>query len=177
MGGCHRGIVSGGSRRFNLGEPPCVWWIGSERGGGCWLGGCYGGVGLRWDSCPARWPRQAGLAPSARPRLLAANSSLLDISLHSLTTLPSSHPPKMFTRGARPALTVARTASKQQQAGMATLKEIDQRCVSVARPSRSSIRQSRPATLPLPQRAQTSPTHARIPGATGADSSMHTELC
>jgi F-type H+-transporting ATPase subunit gamma len=37
----------------------------------------------------------------------------------------------MFTRGARPALTVARTASKQQQAGMATLKEIDQRLKSV----------------------------------------------
>ncbi|WOO79804.1 ATP synthase subunit gamma, mitochondrial [Vanrija pseudolonga] len=36
----------------------------------------------------------------------------------------------MFTRGVRPALTVARVA-RQQQAGMATLKEIDQRLKSV----------------------------------------------
>lgn len=35
----------------------------------------------------------------------------------------------MFARGARPALTVARAAAQQQKAGMATLKEIDQRFV------------------------------------------------
>lgn len=35
----------------------------------------------------------------------------------------------MFARGARPALHAARVATQQQKAGMATLKEIDQRCV------------------------------------------------
>lgn len=34
----------------------------------------------------------------------------------------------MLSRAARPAITLARTAN-QQQAGMATLKEIEQRCV------------------------------------------------
>ncbi|EJT53254.1 ATP synthase gamma chain [Trichosporon asahii var. asahii CBS 8904] len=37
----------------------------------------------------------------------------------------------MFARSVRPALTAARTANQQQKAGMATLKEIDQRLKSV----------------------------------------------
>ena len=52
--------------------------------------------------------------------------------LHAFTplTLSSIHSPliTMLSRAARPAITLARTAN-QQQAGMATLKEIEQRCV------------------------------------------------
>lgn len=39
----------------------------------------------------------------------------------------------MLSRAARPAIALARTAN-QQQAGMATLKEIEQRCVGRFRP-------------------------------------------
>lgn len=57
----------------------------------------------------------------------------------------------MFTRGVRPALTVARVA-RQQQAGMATLKEIDQRCV-VARPWPPDKPLNRPSSHPGTRRA------------------------
>jgi hypothetical protein len=50
----------------------------------------------------------------------------------------------MFTRGVRPALNVAR-AAKQQQAGMATLKEIDQRCVKVDSSARANTSDDRSA--------------------------------
>lgn len=48
----------------------------------------------------------------------------------------------MLSRAARPAIALARTAN-QQQAGMATLKEIEQRCVGRFRPGETERRRGR----------------------------------
>lgn len=74
-----------------------------------------------------------------RPRSPETPFSLCGLSplllLHAFPSLESIHSPliTMLSRAARPAIALARTAN-QQQAGMATLKEIEQRCVGRFRP-------------------------------------------
>lgn len=79
--------------------------------------------------------------------------STLEHLFSSPLPLPSPlTPPKMFARSVRPALTAARTANQQQKAGMATLKEIDQRYVESFDPSTKSSRLATPTPRTVNQR-------------------------
>lgn len=156
---CHRACMSGNSRCFN--PEWTLGWLafGTERRQRnlFWVRSlCVVGESPCQEPTSLPSLSLAGLGCVAL-RSLAANVSLLDISLLLLTTLsPLPILPKMFTRGVRPALTVARTASKQQQAGMATLKEIDQRCVRPSSPPRFAEVPSTPSdTSPKPHTSTT----------------------
>ncbi|GMK54868.1 hypothetical protein CspeluHIS016_0114540 [Cutaneotrichosporon spelunceum] len=81
----------------------------------------------------------------------------------------------MFTRGARPALNVARSASKQQQAGMATLKEIDQRLKSVRNIEKITKSMKVVASTKL-TRAERSMKEAKKYGAANNELFNHTKV-